>query len=568
MRISGTLVLAIVSAGLTLAVCEGVARWLLPAPRYHRDPVEFDATLGFRGIPNLREELVDETGRYTVEFNPQGLRGRSIPSRAPTPADARRVLFVGDSFLVGRAVREPQLATSVAEASLRARGIRAEVFNLSGIDWGTGQELLALRALGRGLHPEAMVLFLYPANDVINNSLQLAETTAVSPGDPIRPYLVPEDGALRTRYLHPFRALLRRHSRLFALLEQRVLAARIGVVEPKRVAPQSPVPREELEIFRAHDPGHRWELAWETTFALLRSFRDECDAIGARCLVVVVPSVDQVARTARAMRLDAETRASRGQGLDQILDWNLPERRLARFFRNEKIETRFLLSALRDASAAGSEVYARDGHLAVPGHEIAARTAVEWFVDDAHQEPPEVRGGPVRILPDASAAPPWLDFRRERHSAQLGDGWISWRAQESAGAGGWRIGPRAAAVLPARAGDLVLAGWVVPEARLPVLGQVGIVGGPRYPLRIDRPGRFRVVFPVTSAASPPITSDGYVAITLSLVDDSGERSAAEALVVEELGFDTADHVAPDAADPTGLDAEEPHVLRPDPDEYH
>ena len=128
-----------------------------------------------------------------------------------------------------------------------------------------------------------MVLFVYPANDLINNSMGLAGRTTVSAGDPIRPYLVPEGGELRVRHLHPLRALLRAHSRLFAILEKRVLAASgeattAGEDVGARMR-AGRAPREDFEIFRTHDPGDRWEEAWVTTFALLEAFRDECEAM-------------------------------------------------------------------------------------------------------------------------------------------------------------------------------------------------------------------------------------------------------------------------------------------------
>lgn len=513
--------------------------------------MEFHPVLGFRGVPGHRHEAVDDLGAFTFQLNAQGLRGREIPEPAAKPG-VIRVVFVGDSFLVGQAVRAEQLVTSQTAAALKARGLEAEVYNLSGIDYGTGQEILLLARLGRRLEPDAVILFLYPSNDVINNSLALAGRTRVSAGDDIRPYLAPVGGELEIRYAHPFRALLRRHSRLFATLERRVLAVGTeqGIAWLQPWPPQAGVgervragraPREDFEIFRRHDPGHRWETAWRTTFALLRAFRDECDAMGARLLVAVVPNIHQVMRTAKGVSLDIATRTSGGRALDLMLDWNLPERRLAKFFESEGIEARFLLVPLRAAAKEHPGVYTRDEHLGRRGHAVAAERIVEWLVDRAEERPAgAISGRPVRVLPDPSAAPPLLDFRAESHADHLGDGWISWAPQASGRAGGWLSGPSALAVIPARDGDFVVRGWVPSAARLPVDGRVQILGGRRQSFHLDQIGPFEIRFPwrPRGALAGP-TVDGYVAALVVPGETHRAGGIRAGLVVQQIGFETA-----------------------------
>jgi hypothetical protein len=547
-RLPQHLALAIGSILAALLFGELLARSLLPPPRYHRDPVELDPLLGFRGIPGHRQDLSDEQGPYRVDLNASGMRGRELPAHA-APAGVSRVVFVGDSFLVGQAVRDEQLVTSLVEAGLDSRGRDAEVYNLSVVDYGTAQELLLLRALGRDLEPDAVVLFVYPANDLINNSMELALRTTVSPGDPIRPYLVPEAGRLEVRHLHPLRAFGRNHSRLFATLERRALArlAETSLAESaaERVG-RGAAPREDLEIYRLHpDPGERWALAWDATFALLRAFRDECDAMGARLLVVVVPSVDQVIRTPKAMRLDVSARLATGRGLDSTLDWDLPERELGRFLEEERIARRMLLGPLRDAAARGERVYTRDEHLAPRGHEHAAGVVLAWLGGDGEapgETPPgERRDGPVRILPEASTAQPRLDFRERPHFDHLGDGWLWWEASKPERAGGWLVGPSALAVLPAGAGDdLVLRGWAPEEASYPVTGALAVVGVGQRPFRIERPGRFSVrARGLRIGPRSPASSEGYAAVLIAPGETHRRWGLPAGLFVEELGFEAA-----------------------------
>jgi hypothetical protein len=545
------LALAAAATAAVLLLLECATRVLLDPPRYHEGPVEFHPVLGFRGVPGHRGEAVDDLGRFPFQLNSEGLRGQEIPAE-PTPG-ALRVAFVGDSFLVGQVVREEHLMTSLTAAALQEHGLEARVYNLSGIDYGTGQQILLLRRWGRQLEPDAVVLFLYPSNDVINNSMALAGRTTVSPGDYIRPYLVPEAGRLRTRYVHPFRALLRRHSRLYATLERRVLAFGAerevawlqpwppvaGVGERLRLAR---APREDFEIFRRYDPGHRWEEAWSATFGLLRTFRDECDAIGARLLVVVIPSVHQVKRTAKTVALDISARIMARRSLDRLLDWNLPERRLAAFFQEEGIEARFLLAPLREAVRSDSRLYSRDEHLGRRGHEVAARPVVDWLVNQAGEHGFEkISGQPVRTLLDASEVDSLLDFRERSHAEHLGDGWIWWVPQQPGEAWGWMSGPRALVVLPARGGDFVLRGSVPSQARLPVEGHVEILGAPRQPFRLERSGLFEVRFPRSAGRRVEEPSvDGYVAAFLVPGQTHRVGRIRAGLLVQQIGFETPD----------------------------
>ncbi len=542
-------------AAASLAVAFGAAElaariWLAP-PRYHRDPLHFDPELGFRGIPGYREELSEAGRSIRFELNAQGLRGRALPAPgAPRAAGVQRILFVGDSFLVGRATAEPELATSRVESALRARGREVEVYNLASIDWGTAQELLALRSAAPALRPDSVILFLYLPNDVINNHPGLAGPTILSPGDPIRPYLAPGDRGLRLEYLQPLRAFARRHSRLFGSAEAALLARAGANAAPHEVAAAGGggVPREDLELFRRHGPDDVWERAWERTAVLLRAFRDECRAQGSRLLVVVVPSVYQVARSAKLLRLDIVSQLRQGRALDRIVDWNLPERRIRDLFEAESIEYRLLLPELRAASAAGLGVYARDEHLSAAGFEVAAAAVLGWL--EGAPAPPRdaLAGAPVPILAPAAEAPAMLDFGRAPHAEQLGDGWYTWSAASAAAPGGWKLGASALAVLPGRDGALVVDGYAEPDAPLPLQLRLALLGGRSYEFRIDAPGAFRARAPeLLGRAGARAASDGYVALGLRVSSARRAPLVYTGLRIRGLGIEPQGAAAQSAA---------------------
>ena len=73
------LALALAAIALLLLLLEVGARLLLDPPRYHDTPLEFDAALGFRGVPGHRVELKDAAGVFEFTLNSEGLRGAELP---------------------------------------------------------------------------------------------------------------------------------------------------------------------------------------------------------------------------------------------------------------------------------------------------------------------------------------------------------------------------------------------------------------------------------------------------------------------------------------------------------
>ncbi len=536
---------------------EVAARLLLPPARYHDALLQYDPLLGFRGIPGLRVERFDAQGAFPFELNAQGFRGRSLPGGA-APEGTLRIVFLGDSFLVGEGVRAEALLTSRLEMDLSARGFDAEVYNLSVVDYGTMQQLMLLEEYGPRILPDVVVLAFFTGNDVINNALELAGRSIVSRGDPLRPYLVGRSGSSRVHYQQPLLAALRARSRLVAEIERRLLA--LGEryqIDWLRRAPAGPrvvarlraglAPREAYEVFRSHDPQHRWESAWRTTFELLRAFRDRSRALGARPLVLVIPSQDQVSRNPYVLRLDVQARRITRRGLDELLDWNRPERRLAAFLSEQEIDSLFLLPVLRAAAAAGGSPYAVDEHFSQQGHQIAAEQVADWLLAAAEvaERSPDLRGRPLRRFPPARPEFARLDFRDSEHREQLGHGWIQWISQSDAEDGhwGWWTGARAMAVLAAGPGDLVVRGSVPATAALPVWGALQIVGGRRQSFVIERHGVFELRVPAR-AGGWPLSSEGYVAVGISQRVSQAMNGVPVGFLVREIAFEKAPRAAP------------------------
>ncbi len=535
----GKLALTLAASAMALLVAEGVARWRLPAPRYHDAPLQLDGELGFRGIPGYREQVSDDEGEFVFELNAGGWRGPEAFA-APLAAGRVRLAFFGDSFLLGRGLRSEALLPSRVVAGLAGRGVEAEAVNFSAVDYGTGQQLQVFRDVVAELQPDAVVLAFYTGNDIVNNEPALAGSTDVSVGDYIRPYL---DGPefSKPRFLHPVRARLRSVSRLFASLERYALQLagrpRFAWLRPfPTPASQSDrlsahrAPREALEVLRSHDPGSPWERGWQRTFGLLSRFRREAETAGARFLVLVIPLEEQVQRGAKMVAFDWASRRTAGIGLDAILDWNLPERRLAEFFAEAGIDARLLAPGLRELAATGATPYARDRHLNPLGHEWGAREVVAWWLGESTPAVSRI-GEPVPRLPPAREAPAALDFRSADHARFLGDGWLEWRAEAPGDPGGWRIGPRSLALLPDTGGSVVLRGHASVDVTFPVTIVVEVAGSRPRVLQVREPGAFELRVP--RGAGPAREARSYNVVLL------GQHGPLDAeLRIQELGVES------------------------------
>jgi hypothetical protein len=553
----GAPLLALAAFALALFAAEAVARIGWDPPRYHNEPLRFDPELGFRGIPGRHRidgHASADGAPHVLVLNRDGFRGRPLPldesADPPGPAArARRIAFVGDSFVLGAGVREEQLLSSRVAEALAARGEATSTWNLAAADYGTGQELLLLRSAGEQIEPDAVVLAIYPHNDLINNFEGLAFRTEVSPGDYLRPYVVPHGDRLEIRYTHPLRAWLRRHSRLFALLERRAVdyggRRRLAWLFP--FEPPTPpavrirrglAPREPQEIYRTHPPDSDWERAWQRTTDLLTAFRDTCDALGARLVVVVIPELHQVRRVAQDVAMDLRLRQLQHVPLDRYLDWNLPERRLARFFAQQGIESALLLPRLRSAVSRGEQVYLPDRHLNARGHELAAQAILEVLDGGARpgrrlaQSDPELGGGPVP-LPAASRAPRVIQPARQEHWLYRGDSWIPWQASPDQPAGGALPLQHAVVAVPVRGEELVVSG-IAAARHYPLDVMLELVSGPRRSFTIQQPGPF--VLRTRVPAARLRSSDGYAALVFSARDGRAAEASSTGLIVREVGF--------------------------------
>lgn len=538
-----------------LGAAEAVARLAFEPPGYHAGmDLVVHPRLGFAPTGGWSLYMRDELAPCSYDRNASGFRGAELPPvGSRKPAGVERILFVGDSFVDAWGVCDDRWLPYLTREALGRAGRAVEVHALAVSDYGTAQELMLLQDFGERIRPDAVVLVMYPHNDLINNTIELAGTSSVSAGDYLRPYLVPEpDGTLRVRYVQPGRAFLRRHSRLFALFEKRWVVRERARAPSWPFAAETPAmvrrgerrpPAAHFDVFREVESGGPWEVAWATTEALLTAFRAEVERLGARLVVVVVPAVWQVQRNALCLAMDAFMEQGGGPRLGDVVDWNLPERRLAELFRRLDIVYRLLLEPLRSAALDDDWLYLSNGHLTGRAQELAAAEIAAWYGEPDRPAPPAFtdvrRDGPTSSLPDPANALGWLDFRAADHRAYLAGGWDEWRSELEGGSGLWMTSTFAELVLPAREGSVVVRGIVPPYIPLPLAGHVTVAAARRTSFELTEPGPFELrVDP-----DPPDELREHPWATVQVAVERTHRLGADlrefGLFVQQVGFESS-----------------------------
>ena len=260
------------------------------------------------------------------------------------PAARRRTLVLGDSFAFG--VNVPTDQTIAACLAARPPG-NVDVVSLGCPGYGPDQALLLLESVQTALHPDDVVLVLFPANDFED----LAKNRLFDLGD--GGALVRSTGSCLDEEAPAFRSAL-----LFDLLQSSRLERSSRYVGLYRRLFDDGYDTAML----AH-PASPESLAKRALMrAILSAFRHRLRAAGARFLVAVIPSTESFANPA-FLRQHGATAGDR-----------FPLETLAtQLCLEENIATVAAAGILERAQLAPHELFdARDGHLTGLGYRLVA----------------------------------------------------------------------------------------------------------------------------------------------------------------------------------------------------
>ncbi|MBL8862870.1 MAG: hypothetical protein JNK02_12800 [Planctomycetes bacterium] len=284
MRAVNVLLAVLVSLAIAALVAEGGLRLLGlgPQPTLHR----FDPDTGWSKKPDATIRRATSEFDVTITTNALGLR--DDPLSGPTkPSGTRRVLALGDSFVLGYTVDREDLFVDLLERRWRAEGRPIDVLNAGTEGWSTDQEAVWLDVHGRAFQPDVVLLFPYE-NDLYWNG-ELAYLRFPKPRfsvtGPREPVVLVDPGA--TGWFQ--RTAIGRFVAGFG--GERRTWTPPG--SERRLEPEHAAYWREAPAFMAE--------ALRRTRSALASIQRTCDAIGAELVVVPIPgkaSIDPGARAA------------------------------------------------------------------------------------------------------------------------------------------------------------------------------------------------------------------------------------------------------------------------------
>jgi hypothetical protein len=153
----------LVSLILSEAVLRVLGRGPLPVNPVPGAFWRHDTLLGWRNSPGADGVFDHPRFRINVHINSKGLRDREHAYER-TPG-TRRILVIGDSFVWGYGVEQPETFPKILEALLP----HVEAINAGVAGYGTDQELLWLRSEGVRYRPDLVILVMCGNDDDENN---------------------------------------------------------------------------------------------------------------------------------------------------------------------------------------------------------------------------------------------------------------------------------------------------------------------------------------------------------------------------------------------------------------
>jgi len=318
-----------------------------------------------------------------MRVNRLGLRNREIEMRQH---GVRRLVILGDSFTIGRAVPEEELFSSLLESKLNEDDRNHyEVINAGVPGYGTAQELLLMKELADdGVIGDAYLLVVF-TNDILDNQRLTHSHLRENPVQPgfelnnqgrvvlqyhpqFREFNPPKEGAPTFKILSILRVKLEGYLQSEPALVD--FARAIGF---------------DMEIPRVPGILNGWyrpdqlEKGVPLMKGLIREIRDQAHQFNASLSVALVPS---------AMTVYADT-------YGPMLKGSFPDNAIVDEFLSDPLRPQIVMKSIcRELSVPCIDLYPplrehraesifipEEGHLSTAGHSIVARTLVRFLAE-------------------------------------------------------------------------------------------------------------------------------------------------------------------------------------------
>lgn len=375
-KLAVNLTLVMFSLLFTLGMLEIVARAMHLGTGGFWEPYP---TYGWRNIPGASgwESCYGECEVY-VEINSKGLRDREIPYE--NPQNKQRVLMLGDSMTAAMQVSLEDTFSKQMEMHL---GDSWEVINGGVNGFGTDNELIFYREETYQYDPDIVIVNVYLANDIYNNSRTLELRTG---GESHKPYFtLSESGELELQNFPAANtdtigikigSFFKKHFQLPRFIAQTMnlrgqvptwlqpvvslFGGNRGVAaneESQNGEEQTTSQPARVPTICDEEYTPEIEEAWDITKAIILQMREEVEANGSQLAFVILPTAAQVVPPKEGAEWYCER----------------PNLELTTFLNEEGIAYLDLLYPFRDYMLAGGETlyYKRDFHMNIVGNHLA-----------------------------------------------------------------------------------------------------------------------------------------------------------------------------------------------------
>lgn len=209
------LLLTFISLVVTLLIAEFMVRIIAPQPIMPRF-VE-SAPWGIRKNIPFSEGIHDtEEFKYVIHTNSQGFRSKEEYDLEPREGSFR-IVTLGDSHTLGLGVADDKTFCALLQKLLREKGVDGEVINMGVSGFGTAEELIQFRHVGKKHNPD-MVILTYFQNDQTNNVT--SDLFRLEKGELVESSGSYQPGTYIRDRLHsiPFYSFFAQHSHLLAFV--------------------------------------------------------------------------------------------------------------------------------------------------------------------------------------------------------------------------------------------------------------------------------------------------------------------------------------------------------------
>jgi hypothetical protein len=271
MRALNVLLAVLVSLAIALGVLELGFR-LIPAFAPPATLNHFDATLGWSKEPgkSITRRVDHETIHF--EINEHGLRDDPGVGPGKEP-NTFRVLMLGDSFVMGFTVEREDLFVDQLEGWWRSEERRVDVVNAGTEGWSTDQEVAWFLANAEAYDPDLVLLFPYE-NDLYWNGQESYYGTP-------KPRFEPS-GVFEAK-------TLAKPAKKRNLRESSAALRALGMLARRGTPPPNP----DFGVLLDTPPAGYADWVARTENAL-KNLREACTVLGARLVMVPIPSKSAV----------------------------------------------------------------------------------------------------------------------------------------------------------------------------------------------------------------------------------------------------------------------------------